>query len=758
MHLPLDLDSDFEKELQRIKKKYSFEYTKITGFKPAAMSFINYINEFTKASNVNDISVDGTSNSGKNDIVALLTDINKPILKLIAFNKIFKGIKKEFGLEEAKKWIKDEITGKSYLHDAHMASLIPYCYAYDLTRLAKEGLFFIKLPQSGNDLFDSETQTADIEPTASEPYNAEPARHLDVFINLVKEFVSWTCNRQSGAVGLANIIPYIYYFWLKDIETGYNGCHFDESGLTGVEDKDNIDDNNPNIKYLKQQIQALIYALNQPFLRSGQQCAFTNVNIYDRGYAHALFDGIEFPDGKFAYEHIENIINVQRVFLQVVANIRKKNMFTFPVLSVSLLTEDIPVTDTMEEQFENKEYAKLAKEYCKTHNLETFTKFKDEEFAKWASDHNQQYMDSNFFISDSITSLSNCCRLQSDITDLGYFNSIGGSSLSVGSIKVNTINLANIAYETITETKIDSISENIVKDYTDKLEEVYLNKLSTQAITNMQCLHVIRNILKENIKKGLLPNINDGLIELKQMYNTLGVIGVYEVLKSFQNSIDDVEAKISELALVDDTDFGDVNYIKTDDFGNVSYTERADKFVCKIFDKIRESISWFSSHYTTVDYKINIEQIPGETAASKLMQKDELSYPELVVKDLPLYGNQFIPLGIKATLEDRVKIAAKYDKYLNGGSICHINVDGQMTKEVAWDKLIWLAQQKLTYSAFTTKINVCKHNHAFFGNRCPECGGNIYTTYARIVGFYTPVSTYSTPRKQEYKMRLWDNM
>ena len=58
-----------------------------------------------------------------------------------------------------------------------------------------------------------------------------------------------------------------------------------------------------------------------------------------------------------------------------------------------------------------------------------------------------EWYDSNFFISDSVTSLSNCCRLKSDIKQMGFFNSIGGSALSVGSVKVNTINLARIAYE-----------------------------------------------------------------------------------------------------------------------------------------------------------------------------------------------------------------------------------------------------------------------------------------------------------------------
>ena len=46
-----------------------------------------------------------------------------------------------------------------------------------------------------------------------------------------------------------------------------------------------------------------------------------------------------------------------------------------------------------------------------------------------------KWNDSNLFIDDSVTSLSNCCRLKSNIEDLGYFNSIGGTALSVGSCR-----------------------------------------------------------------------------------------------------------------------------------------------------------------------------------------------------------------------------------------------------------------------------------------------------------------------------------
>ena len=61
------------------------------------------------------------------------------------------------------------------------------------------------------------------------------------------------------------------------------------------------------------------------------QCAFTNVSIFDRPYLEALFGGMEFPDGTFAIDQIEEIIEVQKVFMDVVSETRSTNMFTFPV-------------------------------------------------------------------------------------------------------------------------------------------------------------------------------------------------------------------------------------------------------------------------------------------------------------------------------------------------------------------------------------------------------------------------------------------
>lgn len=197
-------------------------------------------------------------------------------------------------------------------------------------------------------------------------FNAQPPKHLVTFTDFVGEFVSWTSNRSSGACGLPSFLIYSFYFWKKDVENGY---------YTGTPEK-----------YRDQEFQRIIYKLNQPYLRVNQS-AFTNFSIFDHPYMEALFGGKEFPDGTFIIDYVDDIIEYQKSFMKVVSEIRSKNMMTFPVLSYSLLRQN--------------------------------GKFVDEDFAKWCCRHNMKWADSNFFISDDITSLSNCCRLISDVKNLG---------------------------------------------------------------------------------------------------------------------------------------------------------------------------------------------------------------------------------------------------------------------------------------------------------------------------------------------------
>lgn len=516
------------------------------------------------------------------------------------------------------------------------------CFAYDLKDLAEKGLYFL-----------------------GDTFNARPPKHLVTFIDFVKEYINFASNRSSGAVGLPNLIPYMYYFWKKDVDNNYLGVTVSKSERV----------------YAEQNIQRFIYAVNQPCVRDGQQSAFTNTSVFDRPYFEALFGGSTFPDGTFMIDYEEEIIEFQKIYMEVMAKIREENMFTFPVSSISLLRKD--------------------------------GKFEDEEFAEWAIKHNMKWSDSNFFIDDSVSSLSNCCRLKSDIRDLGYFNSVGGTALKVGSVKVSTINLARIALDTNTK-------------------EEYLNELEIRTLSNIRALDIVRNIIKRNVEKGLLPNFSYGLVDFEHLYNTIGFIGVYETMKKF-------------------------GCTKTDEFGNVFYTEEASEFGKQIFDTMRKVADKFISD-NHCDYMINTEQIPGESAAAKLMSKDKFFYPDSNIYDLPLYGNQFIPLGINTTLYERIRIQAMFDGFCNGGSILHANIDKPFdTYEKAKKMTEYIADAGVTYFAFNTKIQACKNNHAFYGTTCPVCGKPIATEYTRIVGFYTPVNTWSNPRKNEYEMRKWEN-
>lgn len=66
-----------------------------------------------------------------------------------------------------------------------------------------------------------------------------------------------------------------------------------------------------------------------------------------------------------------------------------------------------------------------------------------------------------------------------------------------------------------------------------------------------------------------------------------------------------------------------------------------------------------------------------------------------------------------------------------------------------------IAKSGVIYFAYNTKISVCKNEHAFFGDTCPQCGEKVVDTYSRIVGFLVPTSSYSKERKREFDERQW---
>ena len=333
MNINIKLNKNFTTQFNKMVEKYGEEFELLNGFHDTQLNYTDFIDNFTKDNkNVADNTIDSNANVSSKDIQSLLKEKGKSHDKLLAFNKIFYELQKKYGVKTAREWLELEMGNHLYLHDSPSTSYYSYCFAYDLSRLAKEGLFFI------------------------ENYNNEPPRHLQTFLDDVIEYISFASNRTSGAVGVPDILIWIYYFWKKDVENNYY--------LVSPE------------YYLRQAFQKLIFRFNQKFYRDQTQTVFSNMSIFDRPYLIELFGGREYPDGTFVIDYIEEIMNIQKIFMEVVSEIRKTQLFTYPVLTYSLIYKD--------------------------------GKFEDEEFARWASRHNMKWNDANFFISETANALSNC--------------------------------------------------------------------------------------------------------------------------------------------------------------------------------------------------------------------------------------------------------------------------------------------------------------------------------------------------------------
>ena len=633
MQIELDLNNDFLKKLNELALKYGENFKIMNGLSDSHLDFNNYIRQFVRSNSISDVTIDSNANVTTHDVRTMISDMVKPHMKLISFDKIFKKFKEKYGIDQANEWLEGEWNGAFYLHDSSSSAFIPYCYAYDLDKLVEKGLFFI------------------------DKFRTEAPKHLTTYNDHVLEFISWASNRTSGAVGLPSYLLYSYYFWYNDVKNGFY-----------LKDPE---------YYREQCFQKFIYDLNQPYLRV-TECAFSNITIMDRNYLIELFGGRSFPNGEYVIDHIDGIIEHQKVFMRSVSEIRKKTMMTFPVLTFSLLYQN--------------------------------GKFVDMEFARWCNKHNMLWFDSNFYVGSDVTSLSNCCRLVSNTSKLSAFiNSIGGTSLSIGSIKVNTINLRRIALEA---------SNDINK---------YLEILKKRVDICVKTLDVVRDIIVENIKDGLLPNYTYGLIELGKQYNTIGITAMYETICEF-------------------------GMIECDKFGNKYYSDeglKLAKLILKTINSLRESYNF--------EYSINVEAIPAERANVVLCNKDNQLFKSKY--QYFIYSNQWIPLMEKCTLQEKIRLGSILDKECGGGQISHINLAGDFAnEEQAWNLLNYIAKSGVIYFAYNRKIFVCNKEHAFFSENCPSCGEKPIDTYSRIVGYLVKLSSYSKERKIEFNKRQWFNV
>ena len=288
------------------------------------------------------------------------------------------------------------------------------------------------------------------------------------------------------------------------------------------------------------------------------------------------------------------------------------------------------------------------------------------------------------------------CRLLSDkdMLDLaGSVNSFGGSSISLGSHRVVTVNLARLAYE--------------CKDYED-----YLKRLQERTESAAKILKAHRILLLKLKDLGLHPFMKNGWININRMFSTFGMLGVVEAEQILNKR------------------FG----------GNLDY----------IGDILTNYNGYCKEMGSKYNFIWNIEEIPGESFAVRLANADRLIYDNPYNLD-PLYSNQFVPLWKDATIYDKMIADGKYNQLLTGGGIVHIQINSEITATQARNiinQAVSCGCEHFALNAVYTKCLDCGHVVKDKTSHCPKCNSKKVDYYTRVVGFFVPVSSWNKTRRE----------
>ena len=239
----------------------------------------------TNTSTTADVSVDANSNVDDLTVVAYENELPKPFERLNSLYLLWKYGRQLFGQEYANKMVEKELTGEYYINDMSCVQK-SYCFNFSCYDVMTKGLPFVK------------------------KINSQPPKHLSSFCGQMIHFTSYASNQVLGAVGLADLLVVMSYYVKKE---------FDE---------------NPDLSEsyiwnnVKQEIQSLIYSMNQPF-RGGLQSGFYNVSVYDSYFLDTMINDYIFPDGSSPDKEI--VVKLQDIFLDTMNETMEISPITFPV-------------------------------------------------------------------------------------------------------------------------------------------------------------------------------------------------------------------------------------------------------------------------------------------------------------------------------------------------------------------------------------------------------------------------------------------
>ena len=496
-------------------------------------------------------------------------------------------------------------------------------------------------------------------------------KNLDSFCGMYINLIFATAAMFAGAVATSEFLLYFDYFARKEWgDDYYNRANTIISSPDCNREK--------TIKsQIEQYFQQVVYSINQPAAARGLQSAFVNFSYFDKPFFEGMFGEFMFPDGSSPIW--ESVCWLQKEFMQWFNQERLRCILTFPVESVTLLYKDGKFVD--DEMFNF-----VCEEYARGHSFFTY-------------------------ISDTVDSLSSCCRLKNKLQTKEFNFTNGNMGVMTGSKSVITLNL-----------------NRIIQDFCRDKDYFNYPELKEYLINILERVYKYHNAYNEGLydmyNAGLLPVYSAHFISLDKQYLTIGLNGLNQAAEFLGIQCND----------------------------NPEYKE----FCQFIFSTIKEQNLLHKTKKTT----FNTEQVPAESLAVKNYNWDKQD-GYWVPSDTNLYASYvFKPNDPNVSVLEKLRLHGKdyIGDYLDGGSAAHINLDSHLSAEQYRKLITYAAENGCQYLTWNIPNSECQ-DCGWIGKQpvttCPKCGSNNIDWYDRVIGYLTKVKNWSDGRRIEQKTRIY---
>lgn len=434
-------------------------------------------------------------------------------------------------------------------------------------------------------------------------------------------------------------------------------------------------------KQVKQAMQEFIYNLNISS-RWGSQTPFTNITFElkvpkDMKKEPVIYGGKVLEETYADYQPEADLIN--RAFLDVMLHgDMRGRIFSFPIPTYNITKDFDWESDVSNLLFETT--------------------------AKFGIPYFQNCVKGDI---DPREVRAMCCRLQLNLKELhrrygGFF----GFADKTGSVGVVTINMPRLGY--------------LSKD-----EREFFERLERLMGLAKNSLEIKRELVGQNMKRGLLPFSARYLGTLKFHFSTIGLVGMHEACLNF--------------------------------LGEGIETKTGKEFAIRVLKFMRERLVEFQDETGNI---YNLEATPAEGTSHRLARLDKKRYPKIITagKKVSYYTNStWLPVGYTNNLVEALRHQGDLQTLYNGGTVFHGFLGEAISSPEGCKSLVRKIAEnfRIPYYTITPTFSICMEHGYLRGEhfKCPRCNKPA-EVYSRVVGYYRSIANWHVGKQEEFRERL----